>query len=68
MTKDIVNENPRGPEFGTDKAKKGGSFLCHDSYCYRYRTIARHFSTPDSATSNNGFRCVYPHNEKGNVD
>mmetsp|Transcript_24510 Transcript_24510/g.75725 ORF Transcript_24510/g.75725 Transcript_24510/m.75725 type:complete len:260 (-) Transcript_24510:1964-2743(-) len=51
--------DPRGPSAGTDKVKKGGSFLCHRSYCYRYRSAARHSSTPDSATSNNGFRCVY---------
>ena len=42
-----------------DKVKKGGSFLCHRSSCYRYRSAARHKNSPDSATSNNGFRCVY---------
>ena len=47
-----------GPSHGTDKVKKGGSFLCHKSYCYRYRIIARTGSTPDSATSNLGFRCA----------
>lgn len=47
-----------GPKRGTDKVKKGGSFLCHKSYCYRYRIIARTGSTPDSATSNLGFRCA----------
>jgi formylglycine-generating enzyme required for sulfatase activity len=42
---------------GRDRVKKGGSFLCHRSYCYRYRTVARFPTTPDSATQNIGFRC-----------
>lgn len=50
--------NPKGPSSGTEKVKKGGSFLCHKSYCYRYRIVARTQSTPDSATYNLGFRCV----------
>jgi len=55
---DAVAVDPRGPANGTEKLKKGGSFLCHESYCFRYRVAARHKNTPDSATSNNGFRCV----------
>ncbi|MDE2912043.1 MAG: formylglycine-generating enzyme family protein [Paracoccaceae bacterium] len=38
---------------------KGGSFLCHASYCHRYRIAARTGSTPDSSTSHQGFRVVY---------
>lgn len=41
------------------KLNKGGSFLCHASYCYRYRIAARSGSTPDSSTSHQGFRLVY---------
>lgn len=52
------NENPKGPLTGTERVQKGGSFLCHRSYCYRYRIVARHHSTPDSATLNTGFRCA----------
>jgi len=37
---------------------RGGSFLCHESYCWRYRTSARSGNTPDAATGNLGFRCV----------
>ena len=37
---------------------EGGSFLCHHSYCNRYRVAARSSNTPDSSTSNMGFRCV----------
>jgi formylglycine-generating enzyme required for sulfatase activity len=38
---------------------KGGSFLCHVSYCYRYRIAARTGSSPDSSTSHQSFRLVY---------
>ncbi|XP_023135800.1 formylglycine-generating enzyme isoform X1 [Amphiprion ocellaris] len=50
--------NPVGPPSGTDKVKKGGSYMCHKSYCYRYRCAARSQNTPDSSASNLGFRCV----------
>lgn len=50
--------DPQGPRRGTEKTKKGGSYMCHKSFCYRYRSAARHKNTPDSATSNNGFRCA----------
>lgn len=42
-----------------DKLLKGGSFLCHKSYCYRYRIAARMGLSPDSASSNTGFRIAY---------
>jgi formylglycine-generating enzyme required for sulfatase activity len=35
---------------------RGGSFLCHASYCNRYRVAGRSFNTPESAASNIGFR------------
>ena len=38
---------------------KGGSYLCHKSYCYRYRIAARSGSSPDSATPHQGFRVVW---------
>ena len=41
------------------KLVKGGSFLCHASYCYRYRIAARSGTSPDSSTSHQGFRLVY---------
>ncbi|KAL2091470.1 hypothetical protein ACEWY4_013733 [Coilia grayii] len=50
--------NPTGPATGTDRVKKGGSYMCHKSYCYRYRCAARSQNTPDSSASNLGFRCV----------
>ncbi|KAK3101837.1 hypothetical protein FSP39_006731 [Pinctada imbricata] len=50
--------NPKGPSSSTDKTKKGGSFMCHKSYCYRYRCVARSQNTPDSSAVNLGFRCA----------
>ncbi len=50
--------NPTGPPTGERKMMKGGSFLCHDSYCNRYRITARTSNTIDSSTGNLGFRCV----------
>tara|TARA_B100000809_G_scaffold239623_1_gene261299 strand:- start:37 stop:1017 length:981 start_codon:yes stop_codon:yes gene_type:complete len=50
--------DPVGPPMGDRKVTKGGSFLCHDSYCNRYRNGARTSNTPDSSTINTGFRCV----------
>ena len=41
------------------KLAKGGSFLCHQSYCYRYRIAARTGNSPDSTTSHTGFRVVW---------
>lgn len=50
--------NPIGPPSGAAKVMKGGSYLCHESYCNRYRVAARTSNTPDSSTTNIGFRCV----------
>lgn len=52
--------NPTGPPFGDRKVTRGGSYLCHESYCFRYRVPARSGSPPDSSTGNLGFRCVMP--------
>ncbi len=49
---------PAGPADGDRKVMKGGSFLCHASYCNRYRVAARTSNTPDSSASNIGFRCA----------
>ena len=50
--------NPKGPPTGKGRVMKGGSFLCHKSYCNRYRVAARSSNTPESSTSNIGFRCA----------
>lgn len=53
-----TRENPKGPDIGESRVMRGGSFLCHNSYCNRYRVGARTANTPDSSTSNCGFRCA----------
>lgn len=40
------------------RVQRGGSFLCHDSYCSRYRPGARQGATVDSSTSHAGVRCA----------
>ncbi len=44
---------------GNDRLLKGGSFLCHRSYCYRYRIAARTGAGADSSTGHVGFRLVF---------
>ncbi len=50
--------SPSGPDDGEMKVMRGGSYLCHESYCWRYRVDARSANTPDSSTGNIGFRVV----------
>ncbi len=50
--------DPHGPPHGKRKVQKGGSYLCHHSYCRRYRVAARQGNEPDSSTGNVGFRCA----------
>lgn len=49
---------PTGPASGTVRVLRGGSYLCHISYCSRYRNSARSSNTPDSSMGNAGFRTV----------
>jgi sulfatase modifying factor 1 len=49
-------QDPTGPPAGQAKVIRGGSYLCHRSYCNRYRVGARSSNTPDSSTGNMGFR------------
>lgn len=50
--------NPTGPESGTMRIQRGGSYLCHVSYCDRYHVHSRTQSDPDSSAGNSGFRVV----------
>lgn len=45
-----------GPGRPGQRVTRGGSYLCHDSYCWRYRCAARSGNTPDSSAGNIGFR------------
>jgi formylglycine-generating enzyme len=42
-----------------ERVIKGGSYLCHASYCHRYRIAARSAVPPDTATTHLGFRIVF---------
>lgn len=61
-----MTRNPSGPAQSHDpsrpymsqRSQRGGSFLCNDSYCSRYRPSARHGCTPDTGMSHVGFRCA----------
>jgi formylglycine-generating enzyme required for sulfatase activity len=51
-----ASEDPLHAEPGPNRSLRGGSFLCHESYCNRYRVAARSSNTPDTSASNIGFR------------
>lgn len=48
--------DPTGPDSGVGRVQRGGSFLCHVSYCDRYHVHSRTQNDPDSSTSHGGFR------------
>jgi len=58
--------NPEGPSAGwnpsnprqEERVTKGGSFLCHISYCESYRPSARRGTPPDTGMSHIGLRCA----------
>lgn len=50
--------SPQGPPSGEARVIRGGSYLCHVSYCDRYRVAARSHNTPESSTGNMGLRCA----------
>jgi sulfatase modifying factor 1 len=56
--RDTATENPIFALETGRRSMRGGSFLCHDSYCNRYRVAARSSNTPNSSACNLGFRAV----------
>ncbi len=48
--------DPKGPDHGTARIQRGGSYLCHESYCDRYQVHSRTRNEPDSSTGHAGFR------------
>jgi len=50
--------DPADPARIPRRVLKGGSHLCAESYCRRYRPAARHPQTVDSSTGHIGFRCI----------
>jgi formylglycine-generating enzyme required for sulfatase activity len=64
--KNMLAANPKGPASSYDpmeptipkKVVRGGSFMCHASYCKGYRVSARMKTSPDTGLEHTGFRCV----------
>lgn len=71
-----VSLNPQGPTSSYDPAEpwaqkrvhRGGSYLCHHSYCKGYRITARMKTCPDTSLNHLGFRCALSNaaRQKGN--
>jgi formylglycine-generating enzyme required for sulfatase activity len=59
VSSEAATGDPRDP--GVAKhVIKGGSFLCSENYCSRYRPAAREAQSPDTGTSHIGFRLAAP--------
>ncbi|MDF2380657.1 formylglycine-generating enzyme family protein [Nostoc ellipsosporum NOK] len=57
--KDSIAIDPKGPVTNEgDKVIRGGSFLCHNTYCTGYRVSRRMYTPPGDAHVHTGFRCV----------
>ena len=52
--------DPQGPANGYSRVQRGGSYLCHVSYCDRYHVHSRTRNEPDSSAGNCGFRVAAP--------
>ncbi|WP_084140697.1 formylglycine-generating enzyme family protein [Palleronia salina] len=52
--------DPTGPDTGPGRVQRGGSYLCHASYCDRYFVHSRTANDPGSPTGNAGFRVAAP--------
>ena len=54
----VAAEPADTPDGLVSRVMRGGSYLCHDSYCNRYRVAARSSNTAESSSGNIGFRCA----------
>jgi sulfatase modifying factor 1 len=60
------SHDPQGPPDSFDpdepgipkRVLRGGSFLCADTYCFRYTNAARNKGAADTGASHVGFRCA----------
>jgi formylglycine-generating enzyme len=50
--------DPAGPDWGERRVIRGGSYLCHESYCFRFRVAARSANLPEATAGHMGFRCA----------
>jgi sulfatase modifying factor 1 len=55
-------DDPHGPEQGSERVIRGGSWMCAENFCSNYRVAARSQAAPDSGMNNLGFRCVRDEN------
>lgn len=53
-----VLHDPLGPLSGETRVTRGGSYLCHESYCDRYRVSARTHNEESASLGHQGFRCA----------
>jgi sulfatase modifying factor 1 len=60
LKRDAKRRNLQALQAG-EKLLKGGSFLCHRSYCTRYRIAARTGVQADSSAAHTGMRIVFDH-------
>ncbi len=58
--RETAADNPIGRPNTSRRSLRGGSFLCHESYCNRYRVAARGSNSPSSSASNIGLRVAAP--------
>ena len=49
---------PAGPTGEPERTQRGGSFLCHPSYCHGFRVSARSHATAETSSAHAGFRCA----------
>jgi len=69
LFKSKSNKNPLGPDKSNnpnvkEKSIRGGSFLCHKSYCASYRVSARMGASTDTGLEHLGFRTVFTSSNK----
>jgi formylglycine-generating enzyme required for sulfatase activity len=54
--KRLPERDPKGPDQGSQRIQRGGSYLCHKSYCDRYHVHSRIPSDPTNSAGHSGFR------------
>ncbi len=55
----VAKVRNRAAQAESERVMKGGSYMCHRSYCYRYRIAARSGRSPDTSAGHTGFRVAY---------
>lgn len=65
---EATRQDPLGPVDGMERVMRGGSYLCHVSYCERYRVAARTHNLPDSTAGHVGFRLAADVSADGSWD